>query len=133
MSNGCTRDHTTADSHPNPGLYQLHDGTGSCHDRPSGPCPKEDTLQMVKDEVEGTSQGDGLKQCLKKSKDSHSVGEDGAVPYNRAARLYNSGSPSADGNLGRGVSTPCYCSDVANRLLGWNLGNSGCKSEEVLL
>jgi len=88
---------------------------------------------MVKDGVEGTSQGDGLKQCLKKPKDSHSVGKDGAVPYYRPARLYNSGSPSADGNLGRGGSSSCYCSDVANRLLGWNLGNSGCTSEEVLL
>ena len=132
-SNGCTRVHTTVYTHPNPGLFQSHDGTGSCHDRPSGPCPQEDIFQMVKDGVGGTSQGDGLKQCLEKSRDGHSVGEDGAVPYYRAARLYNSGSPGPDGDLGREGATPCYCSDVAYRLLGWNLGNSGCTSEAVLL
>jgi hypothetical protein len=132
-SNGCTRVHTTALSHSNPGLFQSHDGTGSCHDRPSGPCPREDIFQMVKDGVGGTPQGDGLKQCLEKSRDSHSVEEDEAVPYYRAARLYNSGSPSLDGDLGRNGITPCYCSDVANRLLGWTLGNSGCTSEAFLL
>ena len=132
-SNGCTRVPTTAYSHSNPGLFQSHDGTGSCHDRPSGPCPREDISQMVKDGVGGTPQGDGLKQCLEKSSIGHSAGEDEAVPYYRAARLYNSGSPSSDGDLGRKGATPCYCSDVANRLLGWTLGNSGCTSEAVLL
>ena len=132
-SNGCTRVPTTAETHSNPGLFQSHDGTGSCHDRPSGPCPSEDILQMVKDGVGGTSQGDGLKQCLEKSSIGQSAGEDEAVPYYQAARLYNSGSPSSDGDLGRKGATPCYCSDVANRLLGWSLGNSGCTSEAVLL
>lgn len=88
---------------------------------------------MVKDGVGGTSQGDGLKQCLEKSRGDENVEEDEATPYYRAARLYNSGSPSPDGNLGRKGSTPCYCSDVANRLLGWTLKDSGCTLEAVLL
>jgi hypothetical protein len=132
-SNGCTRVHTTVHSHPNPGLLQSHDGTGSCHDRPSGPCPKEDIFQMIKDGVGGTSRGDGLKQCLEESRGDGNADENEAAPYYRAARLYNSGSPSPDGDLGREGVTPCYCSDVANRLLGWTLGNSGCTPEAFLM
>jgi len=125
-SRGCTRVHTTVEAHSNPGLFQSHDGTGSCNDRPSGPCPKEDIFQMVKDGVGGTSKGDGLKQCFEKSRGDGKTREDEAAPYYRAARLYNSGSANPDGDLGREGATPCYCSDVANRLLGWTEGVSGC-------
>lgn len=46
--------------------------------------------------------------------------------YYRAARVYNSGSVDPSGDLGRGVATHCYASDVANRLRGWSLGGDGC-------
>jgi hypothetical protein len=50
--------------------------------------------------------------------------------YYKAARKYNSGSiadPKALGNAG--PSTPCYVSDIANRLTGWTdlVGESLCK------
>lgn len=134
-SKGCTRVPTSRWSHANPGLFQSHDGTGSCNDRPLGPCPRSEILQMVKDGVEGTSQGDGLIQCLKKAKGDGSTGskQDEATYYYRAARLYNSGSPSPDGDLARNGATKCYCSDIANRLIGWSDGkSSGCTAQSVI-
>jgi hypothetical protein len=131
-SNGCTRVHTTYNSHPNPGLFQSHDGTGSCNDKPSGPCPQAEIFQMVRDGAGGTSQGDGLKQCLEKSKNNANVVNDEATYYYQAARRYNSGSLAPDGDLGRKGATPCYCSDVANRLIGWSKGISGCTTEAIL-
>lgn len=126
-SGGCTRVQTTANSHPNPGLMQSHNGEGTCHDRPKGPCPKEDIFQMITDGVAGTSDGDGLKQCFEKSEGGQGPNPDEATRYYQAARRYNSGSVSPDGDLGQGTTaTNCYCSDVANRLIGWNSGNSMC-------
>lgn len=130
-SNGCTRVHTTYGTHPNPGLFQSHNGTGSCNDRPFGPCPQAEILQMVKDGAAGTTQGDGLKQCLEKSKGGTDVIGDEATYYYQAARRYNSGSLAPDGDLGHGGATPCYCSDVANRLIGWSNGTSSCTSETI--
>lgn len=37
----------------------------------------------------------------------------------RAARVYNSGSVPGSNDLGAVGATRCYCSDVANRLMGW--------------
>lgn len=130
-SNGCTRVHTTYHTHPNPGLFQSHDGTGSCNDQPSGPCPQAEILQMIKDGAAGTAQGDGLKQCLEKSKGDTDVVGDEATYYYQAARRYNSGSLAPDGDLGREGATPCYCSDIANRLIGWSSGTSGCTPEAI--
>jgi hypothetical protein len=70
-------------------------------------------LQMIKDGTEGTSAGDGLKQCY-----AAQSGEEGAK-YFRAARTYNSGSIASSGNLGQGIATHCYASDIANRVSGW--------------
>ena len=53
-------------------------------------------------------------------------GVDDVSRYYRAARVYNSGSVDGSGDLGRGVATHCYASDVANRLRGWSLGGHGC-------
>lgn len=127
-SNGCVRVHTTSYSHDNPGLFQSHEGTGSCNPKggsPQSPCPDDQIKQMIEDGVAGTSSGDGLKQVLA------SCSSQGAQAYYEAARKYNSGSIASDGNLGQGVATHCYSSDVANRLIGWTLGDKTCKETTV--
>lgn len=122
-SNGCVRVKTTSWAHENPGLFQSHEGQGSCNpgnSEPRSPCPETEIKQMVQDGVNGTLAGDGLKQCLSQANGV------GAERYYKAARLYNSGSLGPYGDLGVGGSTPCYASDIANRLLGWSLERSLC-------
>ena len=124
-SNGCVRVGTTNNGVSNPGLMQSHGGMGSCGNNKQSPCPGSEILRMIKDGTEGTSSGDGLKQCLAKN------GGSGATAYYRAARCYNSGSVASSGDLGQGGSTHCYASDVANRLLGWSSGPSTCNEATV--
>lgn len=127
-SNGCVRVHTTDNGVTNPGLMQSHDGTGSCNKdgNVQNPCPEEQIVQMIKDGVEGTSAGAGLKELV-----AQYGGSNDAASYYKAARAYNSGSVASDGNLGQGGATPCYSSDIANRLLGWATGSSSCNSNIV--
>ncbi|KAI0425067.1 putative muramidase [Xylaria sp. FL1042] len=121
-SKGCVRVPTTNNGVVNPGLFQSHNGSGSCAG--VNPCPTAQILQMVTDGVAGTSSGDGLKQTL--STTSAHYGNTGSVAYYAAARLYNSGSVDYT-NLGNGFSSvACYADDVANRLTGWTLANTQC-------
>lgn len=124
---GCVRVRTTSNSHANPGLFQSNQGAGSCNDGGNLqiPCPQSEINQMVEDGVAGTPSGDGLQQLL-----GQATGE-AAQKYYRAARMYNSGSLDASGSLGRAGATACYCSDIANRLLGWSQGTSKCTAAEV--
>jgi hypothetical protein len=73
----------------------------------------------------GTSSGQGLSGILAGL---------GGVPapqsFYEAARIYNSGSIAASGNLQDGVATHCYASDIANRLLGWATAPSSCTFDE---
>lgn len=46
--------------------------------------------------------------------------------YYKAARIYNSGSVASTGDLGEGVATHCYASNIANRLTGWTTATCGC-------
>ncbi|KAK6436164.1 hypothetical protein LTR95_007643 [Oleoguttula sp. CCFEE 5521] len=128
-SNGCVRAPTTSYSVSNPGLFQSHSGAGSCNNAADGgiqtPCPSSEITQMVSDGVTGTSSGDGLQQLAAK------VAGKGAQTFYEAARMYNSGSIDPSGNLGLGVATHCYCSDVANRLTGWSQGPTGCDAATV--
>jgi hypothetical protein len=126
-SNGCVRVQTTSYSHANPGLFQSHEGTGSCNDGSNvqSPCPKSQIHQMIEDGVAGMAAGDGLKQLLEVAKG------DGAQKFYQAARMYNSGSLDSSGNLGLGVATHCYSSDIANRLTGWSAGVSKCDAGTV--
>jgi hypothetical protein len=126
-SNGCVRAPTTVYSISNPGLLQSHEGSGSCNnaDGVQNPCPDSEITQMVTDGVDGTATGDGLKQLVAKC-----AGK-GAQTYYEAARMYNSGSVDPSGNLGLGVATHCYVSDIANRLTGWSEGVSGCDAATV--
>ena len=71
---------------------------------------------MVRDGVQGTAKGDGLTQVINASGDVYS-----------AARMYNSGSVADNGDLSDGNgATPCYVSDIANRLTGWVDADAGC-------
>ncbi|CAD6445116.1 0517b6fe-5561-4156-8e87-25458961090c [Sclerotinia trifoliorum] len=126
-SNGCVRAPTTVYSISNPGLMQSHEGSGSCNSGSSvqNPCPKSEMVQMVTDGTAGTSSGDGLKQCLAET------GVTDVSMYYKAARIYNSGSIASGGNLGNGVATHCYATDVANRLTGWYTGTSSCNSATI--
>jgi hypothetical protein len=126
-SNGCVRVQTTSYSHANPGLFQSHEGSGSCNDGSNvqNPCPKSQIHQMIEDGVAGTAAGDGLKQLLEAAK------ADGVQKFYQAARMYNSGSLDQSGNLGLGVATHCYSSDIANRLTGWSAGVSKCDAGTV--
>lgn len=125
-SNGCVRAPTTNYGVTNPGLMQSHDGTGSCNNgNVQNPCPKDEITQMIKDGTEGTSEGPGLKQLLSQA------GSDDVTKYYKAARMYNSGSIASDGNLGQGIATHCYVSDIANRLMGWSTGPSSCNANSI--
>jgi hypothetical protein len=75
---------------------------------------------MITDGAEGTSSGDGLKQCLSQA-NANDVSQ-----YYKAARIYNSGSIASGGILQDGIATHCYCSDIANRLTGWVNAETKC-------
>lgn len=125
-SNGCVRAPTTNYGVRNPGLMQSHNGAGTCNDGSvSNPCPISQVTQMITDGAAGTSSGDGLKQCIAES------GATDVSMYYKAARIYNSGSIASTKNLGQGVATHCYASDIANRLTGWSSGPSQCSSDTV--
>lgn len=127
---------------------QSFDGTASCN---SGgvlqqPCPNSVIEKMVMDGVLG-NQGVGIVPALEQAarangvtwsaasiRTNKNVKEatktkviDEAVLYYQAARIYNSGSLPADGDLsGATGSTRCYVSDIVNRLLGWVDAASTC-------
>lgn len=84
-------------------------------------------MQMVQEGTSGTEGGDGLAGLLDKYIPLGGVGgSDIAQGYYRAARAYNSGSVAASGNLQDGGATPCYASDIANRLTGWVTAEHTC-------
>lgn len=74
-------------------------------------------LQMVQDGTQGTQDGPGLVQGL------NTYGD----PYT-AARYYNSGKVLDDLSQ-TNSGTPCYVSDVANRLTGWVTAKNTCPDE----
>ncbi|KAJ5555979.1 hypothetical protein N7513_003621 [Penicillium frequentans] len=122
-SKGCVRVQTTDNGVINPGLMQSHGGPGSCNRDGNirNPCPESEIHQMIMDGVEGTSTGPGLKQLI-----AQEGGSTDAASFYKAARAYNSGAVASSGNLGQGIATHCYASDIANRLLGWSDGPSLC-------
>lgn len=85
----------------NPGLMQFHNGAE--FDNRNG---KGTILQMVRDGIEGTPFGDGLKQLIARYGDAY-----------EAFRGYNSSSVDKN-NLSNGLgATNSYVSDTANRLM----------------
>ncbi|TKA33760.1 hypothetical protein B0A50_00596 [Salinomyces thailandicus] len=121
-SKGCVRAPTTVYSHANPGLMQSHQGTGTCNSGGDvqSPCPQDAITQQIKDGTEGTASGDGLQQLLAQT------GASDTSRFYKAARMYNSGSVDPSGDLGKGVATHCYASDIANRLTGWVKATTLC-------
>jgi hypothetical protein len=114
-SKGCVRVPTTQGFWANPGLMQDANGTHTCwisQNNGINPCPSSQITGMIQDGTTGTSSGDGLKQLLGRLSTS------GAQQVYQAARLYNSGSIPANGDLSGPGATPSYSSDIANRLLG---------------
>ncbi|KAF1926360.1 uncharacterized protein M421DRAFT_422704 [Didymella exigua CBS 183.55] len=116
-SKGCVRAPTTRWSHDNPGLMQSAQGTGSCNPdgNPISPCSSTKIRQMIHD---GTN-GDGLETTLTQCVADAGTTDDSK--WYKAARLFNAGRIT-DNNLGIGP-TPCYASDIANRLttpLNWS-------------
>ncbi|KIY03049.1 uncharacterized protein Z520_01515 [Fonsecaea multimorphosa CBS 102226] len=104
-SGGNVRVHTTVSPDGtvrNPGIMQSHNGSEFDPQRAG-----QSILQMVRDGVEGTKSGDGLKQCFQRQKNWYA-----------ALRQYNSGSVDVN-NLDDGMgATANYVRDVANRLIG---------------
>ncbi|GAD98869.1 hypothetical protein PMAA_009950 [Paecilomyces variotii No. 5] len=124
-SGGCVRVSTTNYGVRNPGLMQDHDGDATCNSdiapyTVQTPCPPDVITQMVRDGTAGTASGDGLANCINQS------GASDASAFYKAARIYNSGSIAASGNLQDGIATHCYSSDIANRLTGWVQAPHGC-------
>ncbi|KAL1969792.1 hypothetical protein VTN77DRAFT_7301 [Rasamsonia byssochlamydoides] len=123
-SSGCVRVPTTYGSVANPGLMQDHDGSATCNYGNGdvvNPCPQSTITQMVDDGTGGTASGDGLANCL-----NEAPAGAGAQAFYQAARIYNSGSIDPSGDLGAGVATHCYASDIANRLTGWVYATKTC-------
>lgn len=122
-SNGCVRAPTTNYGVRNPGLMQDHDGSATCNEAGhiQNPCPAPTITQMIREGVAGTPAGDGLVQTMAKA-----AGHSGTSKYYVSARIYNSGSLASNGDLGGGVATHCYVSDVANRLTGWVYAKKAC-------
>lgn len=111
QSGGCIWVPTTDNGVTNPGLMQSHGGVtfNPKNDRAS-------IFRMVKDGTQGTPYGGGLTQAI----------NEGGNIYT-AARIYNSGAVASSGDLGDGNgATPCYVSDIANRLTGWVDADSQC-------
>ncbi|RDI88777.1 Uricase [Venturia inaequalis] len=123
-SNGCVRAPTTSYGVRNPGLMQDHDGSATCNEagRIQNPCPASTIKQMIRDGVAGTPAGDGLVQTMAKAGGYATS----TSKYYVSARIYNSGSLAANGDLGAGIATHCYVSDVANRLTGWVYAKKAC-------
>jgi hypothetical protein len=113
-SKGCVRAPTTSWGHANPGLMQSAMGPGTCNpsttaSSPITPCPSATIYQMIFDGTSNPALGTTLLSSLR------SAGSDEPARWYRAARIYNAGSVT-DNNLGIGP-TPCYASDIANRLV----------------
>lgn len=126
-SKGCVRAPTTNYGVNNPGLMQSFNGPHSCNPDGKGvvPCPDDQIKGMISDGA-GIGLEFGLSQAIKQS------GASDVSKYYKGARIYNSGSIAASGNLGDGIATHCYSSDIANRLLGWaGNGGSGCDEATI--
>ncbi|KAL9587972.1 MAG: hypothetical protein Q9203_003210 [Teloschistes exilis] len=128
-SSGCVRVPTSYYSVRNPGLMQDHDGPATCNEdaAPVYPCPYTAIEEMIREGSAGTTDAMGTPQMGLVEAWREAEGRlEGASRWYRASRIYNSGSVDPSGDLGLGVATHCYASDVANRLTGWTLAEDGC-------
>lgn len=128
-SNACVRVATTAVSNANPGLMQSYEGKASCdmNGVPISPCPQSIIHQMIVDGTAAQVDGPTLINALNKAQQMDNC--ETAQAFYRAARLYNSGMNSLQSSPdlgGKTSGTPCYSSDIANRLVGWVNGPTKC-------
>lgn len=125
-SKGCARAPTTNYGEENPGLFQSFNGKKTCS--PADPhftkCDQQ-TVEGMVDEGAGLNADFGLQQAMAQS------GASDDSKYYKGARIYNSGSLPASGNLGDGIATHCYASDIANRLVGWVSSASTCEEASI--
>ena len=101
-SGGNVRVGSTNNGVLNPGIMQSHAGVRFNPSDPPG-----SILQMVRDGTEGTSSGDGLKQCYERFGN-----------YYECFRAYNSGSVNKNDLNDPVWATGSYVRDAANRLMG---------------
>jgi hypothetical protein len=125
-SRGCVRVVTTSYGNINPGLMQSFNGDATCNvgEQAMANCPHDTIVRMI-EQGAGIGLEFGLQQALRKA------GGSDAQAYYRAARIYNSGSIDPSGNLGLGVATHCYVSDIANRLRGWAGDQTLCREDTI--
>lgn len=129
-SKGCVRAPTTNYGENNPGLFQSFNGQATCNPDNVNfktPCPESEILAMVR-EGAGIGRPFGLMQAIEQS------GATDDSKYYKGARIYNSGSIASSGNLGDGIATHCYATDIANRLVGWPSDNehpSACEEGSI--
>ncbi len=107
---------------------QSHNGPATCNEdaTPIYPCPYAMIEEMIREGTAGTFEGRGMGLVMALREGTEGGMVDDVGRYYRAARIYNSGSIDPSGDLGKGVATHCYASDIANRLRGWSLADDGC-------
>ncbi|KIW53742.1 hypothetical protein PV05_06156 [Exophiala xenobiotica] len=132
-SNGCVRSISTAGDVTNPGLMQSYEGKGSCDmgGLQVSPCPDSIIRQMIADGTGAQISGPTLVNALNQAQNMDDC--EPAQAFYRAARFYNSGPNSlpANGDLGGSPGTTlCYCSDIANRLVGWVSSPTRCHLDD---
>lgn len=121
-SKGCVRAPTTNYGQNNPGLMQSFNGEASCAG--SSSCSNDEIEKMIL-EGAGIGRDFGLKQAIAQS-NANDVSK-----YYKGARIYNSGSVDGSGNLGAGIATHCYATDIANRVTGVVFASSPCNEETI--
>ena len=107
-SHGCVNVGATNNGVSNPGLMQSHNGESFCGSDKSPEEQQKSIEQMVRDGVQGTSDGAGLIQGIDKYGDIFA-----------AARKYNSGSCDPFNLNNAFTSTKSYVQSVANRMTGY--------------
>ncbi|PPJ56399.1 hypothetical protein CBER1_00698 [Cercospora berteroae] len=142
-SHGCLRVPETQGSHRNAGVLQSHNGNGTCNTNMieagspgsmkdpsliSTDCSSRQIEAMIRDGILGTNAGRGLMQLMDQEQGQ---GYLDAQMWYRVARAYNSGSVDESNDLEKGAATHGYCSDVANRLVGWRSGTSGFEKSSM--
>ncbi|KAI9656400.1 MAG: hypothetical protein M1831_004652 [Alyxoria varia] len=107
-SHGCLNVGATNNGVNNPGLMQSHNGESFCGASKSPAEQKKSIEQMIRDGVQGTSDGEGLLQGIDKYGDIYA-----------AARKYNSGSCDPSNLNNAFSSTKSYVQSIANRMTGY--------------
>ena len=125
-SRGCVHVVTTSNGNTNPGLMQSFNGNATCNvgGQAVASCQHDTIVEMI-EQGAGVGLEFGLQQALQKA------GGSDAQAYYKAARIYNSGSLDPSGNLGLGIATHCYATDITNRLRGWAGDQTPCREDTI--